>query len=175
MPRWYTTAPWGERGWSGARPRTAIATIECGGQLFFPEEITEEVSRLEPYTTRLNVHRTLQSEDMVFTSQQGGAGMLRMEHQHKRTSADGFTAAVTLASIPMHSRAGRHWRPQAAALFQPLSRALPAGRAVPPSITAGFSGGSWSEPPRNWRRTATLGRSWRSRTRISRPFASLAV
>lgn len=39
------------------------------GQLFFPEDITEQVAKLEPYANRLRVHRTLQSEDGIFHSQ----------------------------------------------------------------------------------------------------------
>jgi protocatechuate 3,4-dioxygenase beta subunit len=70
------------------------------GQLFFPEEITADVARLEPYANRLRVHRTLQSEDGVFQGQHGGGSMLDLVRLEKGSNAAGFVATVTLAVDP---------------------------------------------------------------------------
>jgi len=69
------------------------------GQLFFPEDFTERIARLEPYAKRLDVHRTTQAEDGIFRSQHGAECMLRMERLGK-ADADGFRATVTLAIDP---------------------------------------------------------------------------
>jgi protocatechuate 3,4-dioxygenase beta subunit len=70
------------------------------GQLFFPEGLTERVAKLEPYSKRLGVHRTTQSEDHVFNSQHGSGVMLNIERLSKRSEADGFLATITLAVDP---------------------------------------------------------------------------
>jgi len=70
------------------------------GQLFFPEEITADIAKLEPYATRQHVRRTLQSEDGVFERQRGSASMLDLTRLSRRTNADGFLATVTLAVEP---------------------------------------------------------------------------
>lgn len=70
------------------------------GQLFFPEEITADIAKLEPYATRLGVHRTLQSEDHIFTGQHGAASLLNLARLEKGTNASGFLATVTLAVDP---------------------------------------------------------------------------
>jgi hypothetical protein len=70
------------------------------GQLFFPEEVTSDIARLEPYSTRLQVHRTLQSEDGIFNGQHGAASMLELVRLEKGSNAAGFLATVTLAVDP---------------------------------------------------------------------------
>ncbi len=70
------------------------------GQLFFPEDITQDVAKLEPYAKRLNVHRTTQAEDGIFTGQHGAASMLSMTRLKAASNADGFLATVTLAIDP---------------------------------------------------------------------------
>ena len=70
------------------------------GQLFFPEEITADVAKIEPYATRLKVHRTLQSEDGVFNGQHGAASMLNLARLEKGSNIAGFFATVTLAVDP---------------------------------------------------------------------------
>jgi hypothetical protein len=69
------------------------------GQLFFPEDLTERIARLEPYAKRLQVHRTTQAEDNVFTHQHGADCMLTMERLGK-SDADGFRAIATVAVDP---------------------------------------------------------------------------
>jgi protocatechuate 3,4-dioxygenase beta subunit len=70
------------------------------GQLFFPEETTAHVARLEPYVGRTRVPRTLQNEDGVFRGQDGAASILALTRLDKRTFESGFLAAVTLAVDP---------------------------------------------------------------------------
>jgi len=70
------------------------------GQLFFPEEITADIARLEPYSTHLDVHRTLQTEDGVFNGQHGGDSIMKLERLAPRSNAGGFLATITLAVDP---------------------------------------------------------------------------
>lgn len=70
------------------------------GQFFFPEEITERVAQLEPYSKRLQVHRTTQEEDHIFGEEHGSASMLTMSRLEKRADAAGFLATVTVAVDP---------------------------------------------------------------------------
>jgi protocatechuate 3,4-dioxygenase beta subunit len=46
------------------------------GQLFFPEELTADIAKLEPYAKRTAVHRTTQDEDQIFRSQHDAASLL---------------------------------------------------------------------------------------------------
>jgi protocatechuate 3,4-dioxygenase beta subunit len=70
------------------------------GQLFFPEDLTERIAKLDPYAKRLGIRRTLQQEDGIFTSQHGAAAMLKMEHLHAAKDAEGFRATITLGVDP---------------------------------------------------------------------------
>jgi len=85
-------------GVSGAK--YAGGHVSHTGQLFFPEDVTEQVSRLAPYAKRLSVHRTLQSEDNIFKTQQGSASMVSLTRLEKGSDAGGFLATVTLAVDP---------------------------------------------------------------------------
>jgi protocatechuate 3,4-dioxygenase beta subunit len=67
------------------------------GQLFFPEDITQDIAKLEPYAKRLGVYRTTQAEDGVFNGQHGAACMLGITRLKSGSNADGFLATVTLA------------------------------------------------------------------------------
>jgi protocatechuate 3,4-dioxygenase beta subunit len=69
------------------------------GQLFFPEDLTERIARMEPYAKRLAVHRTTQAEDHVFNEQHGAETMLTIERLGK-AETDGFRATVTVAVNP---------------------------------------------------------------------------
>ena len=70
------------------------------GQLFFPEEITADIAKLEPYATRLRIHRTLQTEDHIYTSQHGAGSLVNLARLEKGANAAGFLATVTLAVDP---------------------------------------------------------------------------
>jgi protocatechuate 3,4-dioxygenase beta subunit len=84
-------------GGAAAAEKYAGGHVAHTGQLFIPEEITEEVAKLEPYATRLNVHRTLQTEDGIFNSQHGSTSMVNIDRLRSASNADGFLANVTLA------------------------------------------------------------------------------
>ncbi len=70
------------------------------GQLFFPEDVTADVAKLEPYSKRLRVHRTTQGEDDIFQSQHGSETIVRLARLAKGSNAGGFLATVTLAVDP---------------------------------------------------------------------------
>lgn len=70
------------------------------GQLFFPEDVTADIARIDPYAKRLNVERTLQSKDHVFTDQHGSASLLKLAMLKNGSKADGFLATITLAVHP---------------------------------------------------------------------------
>jgi hypothetical protein len=59
-----------------------------------------DVAKLEPYATRLQIHRTLQSEDGVFRGQHGGDSMLELARLEKGETAAGFLATVISAVDP---------------------------------------------------------------------------
>jgi len=65
----------------------------ASGQLFFPEEITEQ----KPCAKRLDVHRTMQEQDGIFSSQQGSSSIVHLE---KASSANGLVATVNMAIDP---------------------------------------------------------------------------
>jgi hypothetical protein len=58
------------------------------GQLFFPDELSDEISNLKPYVDRKNVARTRLDEDMVVADAHGSPVMLSFE-QIKRDSLEG--------------------------------------------------------------------------------------
>jgi protocatechuate 3,4-dioxygenase beta subunit len=70
------------------------------GQLFLPEEITEQLAKMDPYVSHSNVHRTLHSEDNIFRQQGGSQSMLSLERLQKGSNAGGFVADVVLAVDP---------------------------------------------------------------------------
>jgi protocatechuate 3,4-dioxygenase beta subunit len=70
------------------------------GQLFFPEEITERVAKLQPYAKHSDVHLTTQGEDHVFEEEHGAVGMLTLNRVEARSDEGGFIATVTLAVDP---------------------------------------------------------------------------
>ena len=70
------------------------------GQVFLPEDITEQIAKLDPYTTHSNVHRTLHSEDNVFRNQGGSKSMMSLERLQKSSNSAGFAAEISLAVNP---------------------------------------------------------------------------
>src|ERR1700728_2246098 len=70
------------------------------GQLFFPEDVTEQVAKLAPYAKRLSVHRTTQGEDHIFQSQHGSASMAILTRLATGSHAGGFLATVPRAVDP---------------------------------------------------------------------------
>jgi protocatechuate 3,4-dioxygenase beta subunit len=93
-------------GWYAGRAIHIHLKVHLGGhvshtgQLFFPEDVTADIAKLEPYAKRLNVHRTTQKEDHIFQSQHGSESMVQLARLKKGSNADGFLAKVTLAVDP---------------------------------------------------------------------------
>jgi len=83
-----------------AEEKYAGGHVSHTGQLFLPEDITEQIAKLEPYTTHSNVHRTLHSEDNVFRNQGGAKAMMSLDRLQKGTNSGGFTANTVLAVNP---------------------------------------------------------------------------
>jgi protocatechuate 3,4-dioxygenase beta subunit len=70
------------------------------GQLFFPEDLTEQVAKMDPYAKHSNVHRTLNNEDHIFLDQGGGRSMVKIERLQKGANEGGFLATITLGVDP---------------------------------------------------------------------------
>jgi len=76
------------------------------GQIFFPEDLTDQIAKLDPYTNHSNVHRTLHSEDNIFLRQGGAQSMAKLERLQKGTNLGGFTATIAMA-VNSSSNRGR--------------------------------------------------------------------
>ena len=76
------------------------------GQIFFPEDLTEQIAKLDPYTNHSNVHRTLHSEDNIFLRQGGAQSIAKLERLQKSTNLGGFTATIAMA-VNSSSNGGR--------------------------------------------------------------------
>ena len=69
------------------------------GQLFFPDEISDAVARLNPYSDH-KAERTRQDEDDIFTSQHGSGFVLALKQNNRRSLTDGFTAETIVSVDP---------------------------------------------------------------------------
>jgi protocatechuate 3,4-dioxygenase beta subunit len=58
-------------GGNAATEKYAAGHVSHTGQLFLPEDITEQIAKMEPYLKHSTVHRTLHSEDNIFMRQGG--------------------------------------------------------------------------------------------------------
>jgi protocatechuate 3,4-dioxygenase beta subunit len=87
-------------GGSAEAERYTGGHVSHTGQLFLPEDITEQIAKMDPYVKHANVHRTLHSEDNIFRQQGGAQSMLTLERLQKGTNAGGFIADIVLAVDP---------------------------------------------------------------------------
>jgi protocatechuate 3,4-dioxygenase beta subunit len=87
-------------GGSAGAERYAGGHVSHTGQLFLPEDITEQIATMDPYVKHSNVHRTLHSEDNIFRQQGGAQSMLGLERLQKGSNSGGFVADVVLAVDP---------------------------------------------------------------------------
>ena len=69
------------------------------GQLFFPEDLTADIGRLQPYVDH-RIERTLQAEDGVFTSEHGNDFILSPLKADKRNLSAGLFAGTVLGVNP---------------------------------------------------------------------------
>jgi len=70
------------------------------GQLFFPEDITERIAKLQPYAKHSDLHLTTQAEDHVFQDEHGAPGLVTLARIQPRSDSAGFIATVTVAVDP---------------------------------------------------------------------------
>ena len=93
-------------GWYSGRAIHIHTKVHLGGhvshtgQLFFPPEVTEDISKLAPYNKRLDVERTTEGEDHVYNEQHGSLTMLSLNRLAKGSNSNGFVGTVTLAVDP---------------------------------------------------------------------------
>ncbi len=93
-------------GWYAGRTIHIHLKVHMGGhvahtgQLFFPEEITERIVKMQPYAKHSDLHLTTQAEDFVFQDEHGAPGMMTLSRLEARADAGGFLATVTLAVDP---------------------------------------------------------------------------
>ncbi len=73
------------------------------GQVFFPEEMTAELMRHEPYS-RHTIHRTTQAEDHVFTEQHGALFIATV--RPVQAAGGGYRAQLAAAVDPTATPAG---------------------------------------------------------------------
>src|SRR6185436_3420000 len=69
------------------------------GQVFLPEDLTDQIAKLNPYSSHSSVRRTLQSEDGIFRSQWGAQSIMIVEKMGK-ANTDGYVATFTVAVDP---------------------------------------------------------------------------
>jgi protocatechuate 3,4-dioxygenase beta subunit len=69
------------------------------GQIFFPENITDAVLKLPPYSTH-KIRRTLASEDPIFTDHHGQESIARLVPIKPGSLEKGFTATVHFGIDP---------------------------------------------------------------------------
>jgi protocatechuate 3,4-dioxygenase beta subunit len=71
------------------------------GQLFFPDELSDEIARFAPYAAH-RAPRTILEDDMVFNQAHGAAPMLKLEPLKRDSIVSGFRATVTVRVDPSH-------------------------------------------------------------------------
>jgi hypothetical protein len=85
-------------GGEGGETKYSGGHVAHTGQFFFPEEITAEVAKLDPYTGH-KAYRTHNEEDGIFRGQGGAGGMLVLKPSGKAV-ANGLVATVTMGVDP---------------------------------------------------------------------------
>lgn len=76
--------------------RDGAGHVAHTGQIFFPEAMTTAVLATDPYSAN-HVRRTLLSEDMVYTKQNGAQSMAQLTNVKEKDFREGFFASVTFA------------------------------------------------------------------------------
>lgn len=69
------------------------------GQVFFPEEVTVNLMKREPYATH-KIHRTTDKEDGIFTDQHGNLFLSRLQFMKPGTPEAGLRAELAVAVDP---------------------------------------------------------------------------
>jgi protocatechuate 3,4-dioxygenase beta subunit len=71
------------------------------GQMFFPQDVNDQVAQLSPYVSNRNPYTT-NAQDRVYTSQNGSASQLALTGN----PTDGFSGSLTLSVDPNATPAG---------------------------------------------------------------------
>jgi protocatechuate 3,4-dioxygenase beta subunit len=79
------------------------------GQLFFPDELSDEISNLKPYGERKNIARTRIDEDMVVADAHGSPVMLSFE-QMKRDSLEAGMIGTAVVRVDPSASQEEHRR-----------------------------------------------------------------
>ncbi len=92
-------------GWYSGRDIHIHLKVHAGGhvchtgQLFFPEDISDDIARLAPYSQRRS-DRTRQDDDHVFLSEHGSDFVVSLTQTSARNMAEGFVATAVLGVDP---------------------------------------------------------------------------
>ena len=73
--------------------------VSYTGQLFFPDEISDEVAKHQPYANHHDL-RTRQDEDGVFTEEHGSGSIVKLAQLNDRDIEEGFLATAVLGIDP---------------------------------------------------------------------------
>ncbi|MFI5475048.1 intradiol ring-cleavage dioxygenase [Streptomyces cacaoi] len=73
--------------------------VNYTGQLFFPDDIAEEIFTLEPYSKHSGSYTTLDN-DMVYDGGGTSSGLLTLKAVHKADPSKGYKGSITLGVDP---------------------------------------------------------------------------
>ncbi|MFH0175135.1 intradiol ring-cleavage dioxygenase [Streptomyces cacaoi] len=73
--------------------------VNYTGQLFFPDDIAEEIFTLEPYSEHSGSYTTLDN-DMVYDGGGTSSGLLTLKAVHKADPSKGYKGSITLGVDP---------------------------------------------------------------------------
>lgn len=73
--------------------------VNYTGQLFFPDDIAEEIFTLEPYSKHSGSYTTLDN-DMVYDGGGTASGLLTLKAVHKADPSKGYKGSITLGVDP---------------------------------------------------------------------------
>ncbi|WP_329245202.1 intradiol ring-cleavage dioxygenase [Streptomyces canus] len=74
-------------------------TVNYTGQLFFADEIAEEIFTLEPYAKHAGTYTEL-ADDMVYDGGGASSGLLTLKAVHKADPSQGYKGSLSLAIDP---------------------------------------------------------------------------
>ncbi|CAM5526728.1 intradiol ring-cleavage dioxygenase [Streptomyces canus] len=74
-------------------------TVNYTGQLFFADEIAEEIFTLEPYAKHAGTYTEL-ADDMVYDGGGAASGLLTLKAVHKADPSQGYKGSLSLAIDP---------------------------------------------------------------------------
>jgi hypothetical protein len=100
-------------GGSIEKDKYAGGHVSHTGQLFFPDELSDEISNLKPYVMRKKIARTKLDEDMVVADAHGSPVMLSFEQMKRDSLEAGLIGTVVVRVDPSasHPEEQRGWPP----------------------------------------------------------------